>query len=84
MMMIAPNSFACQKEMAQGKEKEKAGDQRKGGQKGTPMPGAVPPIDPSRSRVSDVRNRRKTWTVELVSTPQEEQRGLGISPILSR
>ena len=57
MMMIATNSLAGQKEVVQGEGE--AGDQRKGGQTGTTTSGASAPTGLSRSRVLDVRNRRK-------------------------
>ena len=38
MMMIAPYSLARQKKVAQGEEKEEAGDRIKGGQTRTPTP----------------------------------------------
>ena len=69
--MITPNSPDCQQEGAQGEEDEKAGGRRKGGPTRTPMPGAYAPTSPTRLGMSD-------------STPQEGQRGPGISHILSQ
>ena len=59
MMMITPNSLARQKEGAQGKKEEEAGDRRKGDRKRTPTPGADAPTGPSRPWVLEARNRRK-------------------------
>ena len=61
MILIAPNSLVRQEEGAQWEEEEEeeAEGQRKGQPTGTPMPGAEAPTGPSRSGVSDVRNRRK-------------------------
>ena len=56
-MLIAPNSLARQKKGVQGEGE--AGDQRKRGQKGNPMPGADVPTGLSRSGVLDARSRRK-------------------------
>ena len=58
MMMTAPNSLVCQKKGAQGEEEE-AGNRSKGGPTGTPTPGAGTPTGPTRSDVSDARNRRR-------------------------
>ena len=41
LVMIAPNSLVGQREGAQGKEEEEAGDRRKGDQIETPMQGGV-------------------------------------------
>ena len=78
-----PNSLFRQKEGTQGEKEEKAGGRRKGGLTGTPTPGADAPTGPSRSGVSDARNRRKQ-TLLWGSTPEEGQRRLWIRPILSR
>ena len=56
MIMIDPNSLVRQKE---GKTEEEAGDRRKRGQTGTPTPGEDAPTGPTRSGLSDARNRRK-------------------------
>ena len=46
------------------RRKREAGHRRKRGQRGTPTPGAVAPTGPSRSEVTDARNKQeKTWTV---------------------
>ena len=47
-----PNSFVRHEERVQGEEEGEAAYQRKGGQTGTPT-------GPTRSWVSDARNRRK-------------------------
>ena len=73
-MMIALNSR--QKEVAQ--REGEAVDRRKGGQTGTPTPGADDLTGSSRSGLSDASNRRKGFH----STGRAE--GLGTSPILSR
>ena len=52
MIMIAPNSLVRQKEKAQGEEETWS-------KKETPTPGADAPIGPTRSGVTDARNRRK-------------------------
>ena len=57
IMMIAPNSLARQKEGFQGEEEE-AGDQRKGGQIGTPTPCVDTLTDLSRSGVLHATNKR--------------------------
>ena len=54
-MMIALNSR--QKEVAQ--REGEAVNRRKGGQTGTPTPGADAPTGPTQSGVSDARNRKK-------------------------
>ena len=54
VMMIAPNSIVCQKEGAQGEEEEVVE-----GQTGTLTLAADGLTGPTRSGVSDVRNRRK-------------------------
>ena len=53
MTMIVPNSPVHQKEGAQWEEEEEAG-----GSTGTPTPGADALTDPTRSGMSDARNRR--------------------------
>ena len=61
MMMIASNSFARYKEgvPGEGEGEEKAGDQTKGGQTGTPTSDADAPRGFSRSKVLDTRSWRK-------------------------
>ena len=59
MMMIAPNSLVRQKEGAQGEEEKEVGGRRKEGPTGAPTPGTDAPTGPTRSGVSDARNRRK-------------------------
>ena len=59
IMMIPPNSFVRQKKGAEKKEGEEAGDRRKVAQTGTPTPGADASTGPTRSEVTDARNRRK-------------------------
>ena len=78
MMMNDLNSLVHQKEGAQGKEEEV-----RGWRKGGPTPGANAPTGPIQSGVSDARNSREDgrW---CGTNPQEGQRGLGTSPILSR
>ena len=71
-MMIVTKSLIRQKEGVQGEEEEEAGVQRKGGPSGTPTPGADAPTCPTRSRVSDARNRRKHETMGFYSTGGEE------------
>ena len=51
------NSLVRQKDMAQ--REEEAGGRRKAGPTGTPAPCADAPIGPTRSRVSNARNRRR-------------------------
>ena len=58
MMIIAPNSLVREKEV-HGDEKEETRDQRMGGQTEIPTPGSDALTGPSRSRVSDARNRKK-------------------------
>ena len=82
MMMIALNSFACQKKRVQGEEE--TGDQRKTGQTGIPTPGADTPTSLVSVRGVGCKEQVKRWTVVWGSTPQEGQRRLGISPFLSR
>ena len=87
MMMIAPNSLVRQKEGIQGGGEGGGGRVRRSKKWRS-------------NRNSDVRRRRsdrsisvksvgceeqeKIWTMVWGSTPQERQRGLGISPVLSR
>ena len=59
MMKIALNSLAHQKEGVQEEGNEIAGDKRKGGQTGTPTPGADAPTGLSWPGVRNPRNRRK-------------------------
>ena len=59
MMMIAPNSLVGQKEGAQGEEKEEAAGRRKRRPTGILTPGVDAATGPTRSGVSDARNRRK-------------------------
>ena len=60
MMMFVPNSLVLQKYGVQGEKEEEAGGRRKAGSTGTPTPGKEAPICPTRSGVSDARNRKKT------------------------
>ena len=53
IMMFAPNSLVHQK------QEEEAVSRGKAGSSGTLTPGADAPIGPTRSEVSDARNRRK-------------------------
>ena len=57
-MMFAPNSLVRKKEGIQREEEEEAEGQRKAGSTGTPTTDADAPIVPTRSAVSDARNRR--------------------------
>ena len=59
MMMIIPNSLARWKEEVQGQWEEEAGDQRKGGQRGTLTSDADASASLSRSGVLDTRSKRK-------------------------
>ena len=78
-----PNSLIRRKEVAQREEEEEAGDRRKERQAGTPTPGADAPTSPTQVSIG-CEEQEKTLTVVCGSTPQEGQRGLGISLILSR
>ena len=81
MTMNALNSFVRQKEWAQGEEEKEAGVIRKRGLTGTPD--ANTPTGPTRTVVSDARNRRNVeGGVRFHSTGGAE--GLGISPLFSR
>ena len=59
MMMITPNSPANQKKGVYEEGEEEAGDQRKGGQTGTPTSDADVPTGLSQSGVLGARIRRK-------------------------
>ena len=80
MMIVTPNSLVRQEERAQGEEEEEAGSRRWVGLIGTP----------TRSHRSDsvrgveCEEQEMTWMVVWGANPQEGQRGLGTSPILSR
>ena len=69
MMMIVPNSLCLPKIGAPEEEEEEAAGQRNAGLTGTPTPGADAPIRPTRSWVSDARNRKKTRTVVWCFNP---------------
>ena len=83
MMMIAANSLVCQKEGVREEEEEETGGRGKEGPTGTHA-------RRGRShRSNSVRGvgceeQEKTWTEMSASTPEEGQRGLGISPVSSR
>ena len=77
--MIAPNSIVRQKEGAQGEEE--AGGRRKEGSRGTPDTRRGRSHRSNSVRRVGCEEHEKTWTV--VVTPQEGQRKLGITPILS-
>ena len=93
-MVVAIYSLVRQKERLRGRRRKKRKEEgeearcrrkagRKAGTTATPMTGEDVSIGRARSGVSHARNKKK-WTVVWGSTPQEEQRGLVISPILSR
>ena len=72
---LAPDSLVRQKEGAQGEEEEETG-----GSIGTSTPGADAPTCPTRSGMSDARNKRKQG--RWCGAPLH-RRGLGIRLILS-
>ena len=69
------NFLVRQKEGAQGKEE--ARDRRKGGPTGTPTPGADAPTGPTRSGVSNTRNRRKQGRRYWVPLRRRSREGKG-------
>ena len=83
MMIVAPNSHVRQ-EVAQGGEEEETGGRRKAGSIGTATARRGRSHRSNSVRGVGCEEQEKRWTVMWGNNPQEGQRGLGTSPILSR
>ena len=79
MMMIAPTLLPTRRRGFRGRV---TGDQRKGGQIGTPTPGADAPAPLYRSGVLDARSRGDHGWWYRVILHRTGQKGLRVRPIL--